>query len=655
MSRRWASVVLALLAYAMVAWTFQTGQSLGMADHLSRVSWLRAAYATAGAISRLEYGVSGYRVLRPVWDAMQRRGFVSDVANQLRDPNTGIADALQLTIDANPAPGSPSLYLGDWGDDKGYANYPTLAFALFGFRIQSFYYLYFLLLAISLTAFLVEFRHQSHYLAIAPMFLAAHHLAVLTLQDSAVTSTLHDARFLPALGCLASMHVMLLLVRRERPTIWSAFGLLVQIATIVLVVESRPSSIWLVYFPVGACLVVVAWSLVRRHQTGAVVREALLRSPIVLLMLLIPRLQATYHSLAYDPMYTSYGIESHVVWHALYMGLGYHPDAPTYGLYYGDAVSYAHGYEELMSRPELAAELGIDANAVVYRPERPQLWVTEQVGWRKYDQLLKARVIRFTTEHPRYVAEALLLYKPRFLAETILWQSGLVNTWPNWVTTGPFILPSSRHILDPFAAPEILIVAAVTVVVVASGAASGWATWIWTALGLFAASLLPIVLVAPVYYELQVVFAIFSWLFYAVLAALLVPTIRLLFDATHGSAVPGRRGRLRLAGTTAAVLVLVTATVLCRPLVAAAISTETATMPAWPLAQVVQDKDGNAWVVTIQHQRYALPDPETYRWYGGTPNRDDLPRLNDRELGELPVMGTAPTLKEFVDRGLVAP
>jgi hypothetical protein len=115
------------------------------------------------------------------------------------------------------------------------------------------------------------------------------------------------------------------------------------------------------------------------------------------------------------------------------------------------------------------------------------------------------------------------------------------------------------------------------------------------------------------------------------------------------------RRRIPLAGSLAAVLVLAVVTVLCPPLVAAATSTETGKMPARPLAQLVRDGDGHVWLVTLERHRLSLPDPETYQWYGGPRNTDELPRVSDDDLSDLPLMRIAPSLKEYVTRAVVAP
>ena len=48
----WPNFIIVLLSVAMLVWTFQTGLDLGMDTSLSRLSWGRAQFSTALAISR---------------------------------------------------------------------------------------------------------------------------------------------------------------------------------------------------------------------------------------------------------------------------------------------------------------------------------------------------------------------------------------------------------------------------------------------------------------------------------------------------------------------------------------------------------------------------------------------------------------------------
>ena len=137
-----------------------------------------------------------------------------------------------------------------------------------------------------------------------------------------------------------------------------------------------------------------------------------------------------------------------MVWHALYMGLSVHPDAATYDLVYTDATSYNAAYWYLMDHPELARELNIDTSRLKFDPKYTQTWITDVVGFRRYEEIGKRNFLSFVSEHPRYLLESMLLYKPKYLVEQILWQAGLLTAWPAWVKIELAHMPPSRHLLD---------------------------------------------------------------------------------------------------------------------------------------------------------------------------------------------------------------
>ena len=207
-----------------------------------------------------------------------------------------------------------------------------------------------------------------------------------------------------------------------------------------------------------------------------------------------------------------------MVWHALYMGLSVHPDAATYDLVYTDATSYNAAYWYLMDHPELARELGIDTSRLKFDPKYTQTWITDVVGFRRYEEIGKRNFLSFVSEHPRYLLESMLVYKPKYLVEQILSQAGLLTAWPSWVKIELAHAPPSRHLLDLFALAPLSVVILSVAVACASGAARR--AWLWPALSglLVLASLLPSIVVAPIYYELPVVFGLVATFVYALLA-----------------------------------------------------------------------------------------------------------------------------------------
>src|SRR5207247_2347964 len=133
----------------------------------------------------------------------------------------------------------PTSCVPDRADEKGYIDYVMLAFSIFGLKVQSLYSFYFLVLGVSLSAFVVQFFRRIEFLALAPIILAAHHATVLVLPDGYVTSVLHDGHFIPAVACLAALHVASRFLLRDEHLLWSLPALVVQLAVILIALNCR--------------------------------------------------------------------------------------------------------------------------------------------------------------------------------------------------------------------------------------------------------------------------------------------------------------------------------------------------------------------------------------------------------------------------------
>jgi hypothetical protein len=505
-----ASSLIVVLSCVMFFWTYRTGVELGMADALSKESAARAHYAIATALSRLGYGAPGYIIYAPVRQLYEIGAGLNVPPPQNPDITRGIQYALsqELILDCVA---KPQTCQDDWGDDKGYSDYMMGAFLVFGFDVQALYKFYFLLLGISLVAFMVHFFRDVGFLVFSPLFLAAHHLAVLLLPDERVTSVIHDAHFVPAAAYLAAIHVAIVLIRRDGSPLRALPFVVVQVALILLAINSRSSSKWLVVFPVAAFVLCLPW----RSGLKSVLRFGLQRSYIAALVLAVPLLLSAYKSAAYDQRYTADGIPSHLFWHALYMGLSVHPDGQhQYGLRYTDGTAYLGAYKYIQKNPKIIQ--GVDKR--VFRiPQSQQTWdnLIKYVGFARYDQVVKAMSLEFVAAHPRYVIESTLFYKPKYLVEQILWHQHIIEDFPFWVWIENAHVPLRRTPLDFLSFPAVMVVALSFAAAWVAGGQQRVTWWLGLSGLLFAFSLAPSILVAPIHYELPIVFVAFGMMVYA--------------------------------------------------------------------------------------------------------------------------------------------
>jgi len=138
--------------------------------------------AVGAAITQMEHGGYGYTtagVMETVLTSARLTGdpkILTDLGvkfpENLHRPeliNAAIDKAVHFKWPFNPN----EALRGSGGDDLGLVDYTRLSFRLFGYRIQSLYVLYFVILAISVSSFLWAFRAQSGFLLLAATACAA--------------------------------------------------------------------------------------------------------------------------------------------------------------------------------------------------------------------------------------------------------------------------------------------------------------------------------------------------------------------------------------------------------------------------------------------------------------------------------------------------
>jgi len=505
------SFLLIFTAFALIGAAFFNARALGMADKLPQHSFTRAQMSIGISLSKLTYGAEGYLLYTPVIKSLVENGFSGDQILKPGQINTAIHAARSLQLGGGPVASEK-----DWGDDKGYSDFTTLAFRLFGFQIEALFSLYFVMLGVAVTLFALRFYDDRWALSILVTFLVAHLLVIQILPNSGVTSVVHDSRFLPAVSSISMFHWLLAIARSNRRAMLEVPLLIAQAAIIVFVLNCRSSSIWQVW-AVAFTLVMVGFLSLRRgdmkRMWSFVLWLGILVSGVTSLNL--------YKGLTYDARYRSEnGTRAHVVWHNVYMGLGFHPDAIwKYDLLPDDSTVYRHALNYLEQNPEVVKSLGFEGTKL-YEP------VFVPMGWGGYDKAVKTMFFTFARNDPKYVAEAFLLYKPMLLLEEFAWQVGLKREFPDWVKINPVHGPAG-DLRIKFLSLPLLFSMFLTFWACRGGhgRSGGSANVLCFGLGV-TFSLIPSIAVGPFYYELPVVFIIFSMVLIILISALIDSGLR---------------------------------------------------------------------------------------------------------------------------------
>ena len=136
-------------------------------------------------------------------------------------------------------------------DDVGIVDFIKIAFAAFGFKVQSLYYLFFATLLLSTTAFVLQYWKN----VLAQILLLCNLFAFyIELQSPIFTRdmpTFWGMRHGSTLAILPMWHLVLLLVYRTRLSLAALMLAAIQVAILVLAIKMRGSALWTVIFLVG--------------------------------------------------------------------------------------------------------------------------------------------------------------------------------------------------------------------------------------------------------------------------------------------------------------------------------------------------------------------------------------------------------------------
>jgi hypothetical protein len=514
-------VILVRLLVCLIglALLWQRGISLGFHERLPPSSFSRPLMNMAIAISHMRYGAPAYFIFRPVTDAMVANGLNSTDVTQPGATNRAITSALNLNFVADCQVVGCSFN----EDDKGYSDFIVAAFYLFGFNLSALYHFFFVVFATSFAMFLAQFARCGIGMTILLAYLASVAMAFELLSNSAISSVPSDSRFFPVLSGLSSLHLAILALGRTRLT-WSAVLLaLGQMAIIAFVVFARSAALWqIIFLTTWITLVIAARVLIGSFRA----RESILRACVIFSIVIgFSATQQIVSRLLQSNAASMRSTTQHPFWHPIAMGFAFHPDAfDKYGFGTRDWDIYNVTYAYLSKNPKVAADLGIDLKQVQFEgtDHYPNF---NGVGWDRYDLAVKSLLEEFVSTNPRIVFETVFWYRPLYAFQQVFWQTGLLRTFPQWIVIDPVHLPVGYSRMNPLTLPAAIFLAG-AIFVGCSSLRNRQALEL-SGLGamFFLSSMLPMLLVLPLYQEMGVVtVALGTALILAVVA--LVSTVR---------------------------------------------------------------------------------------------------------------------------------
>lgn len=284
-----------------------------------------------GAIAGLKYGQERYICPKEVYEKLERTPISFGTSP------AAINNLIKEATELKNVNWQEKFFVGET-IGAGYTDYAYLAFLLFGFKIESLLYLYFLILCISIVVFWAALRRDSLGPFLLIIFLLSHYVPIKAFSYLGYNlGSVANYRFLPVLVILPLMHILRTGQLGQRLNGYTFAGVLLQSSIILFILWVRGSAIWAVILLVCGVVVKIFFNLLKSRFSlkntrpeGFTVISDRIRGfrlwPIVLFLSMFlflimgkPLILGTKYDKDSGPGY-------HPVWSAIYVGLALHPE-----------------------------------------------------------------------------------------------------------------------------------------------------------------------------------------------------------------------------------------------------------------------------------------------------------------------------------------
>jgi hypothetical protein len=331
-----APILTPVLTAVIIALVFFGGVRQGMdhaVEYLENDQWT-IAIALSDLVYELNAGYLGYTAvlnkLVEVWNG----GLSSHDPAVLDRYKDGDAINRAIKEAASLGPQEPG-FIADRTlitmvySDIGYVDFTKFAFRIFGYKIESLYYTFFLLLSLSAAAYLIVFWSEPAAKMVLLCALFAFFVELHTMIFNPHMPTFPGTRHGSTLALIPAWHFAFMLIYRRRPTAVTVLATLIQLAVLISAIKTRGSAGWTLVF-VPAVSVVVGYLQWRKDPVNEKTWQRLLRKaaswPILLLFggLLV---YGQYENSKLHPVYfTDDVLPYHGFWHTAYAGMLDTPD-----------------------------------------------------------------------------------------------------------------------------------------------------------------------------------------------------------------------------------------------------------------------------------------------------------------------------------------
>ena len=399
---------LLILVFGLISVLFARGLQLHLAN---KITYRIKLHAIPIAISVLyhhhRHDYTGFRVIELPFQG------TGDTTNLIKD---AISQDLK---------GDNSNYY--WvADDRGFSDYVIASFYLFGPHLASMYYMWFVVLLISVSLFLISFHKKVWALGFLNLLFLGIYTAISTLALSSADAigappmlntlssvALYETRFLDVLALVSIFHMMFLASRIKLFRLRQDGGaLLGQIGVFIFLYHARSSLGWELMAVFLYCILLLCKNLYKcnHHKFTKKFVFSNLNAPSIVIGALCLSLVVfnAYKHIAYHPQYFA-EMGSRTFWHNALMGLGASPALEkSYHLSISD-------FNSAQSVVNFAKESGLCTDDVA--KQEPQVLLNSLgnwgiVDWVNYEHCAKKLFFNIVSNNPVEIIYLYTITKP---------------------------------------------------------------------------------------------------------------------------------------------------------------------------------------------------------------------------------------------------
>jgi hypothetical protein len=404
---RWLQLALLLAVFCL-----DFGHGIVLREHnIAFHPAYRMRQTLAVAISRMHTPpAQGYLAYQSVIDSLNQNGFAlfpedkgphldvqgwRDLFKDTEKVDGSLRDAMNIVADVSLP---PQLIRGN---ELGYADYMYMAFRLFGLRIASLYYFYFLLLGITCMLFVSEYWRSPFSIFLLTTYLGGLFFLQNYVQtEEYQTGTLANSRVFEALSLVPAIHIFMAIWLKLPPRRLTVVTVAMQSALLAFLIGCRTTVMWQIVMIVVAGLgILIAGAWDGRHLPKVWQKAFLSGGWPAALALLVVAVNIALIDFTADSRYRQEP-KAHIIWHEVLRGI-LSTNLKLQDIYLGkqtelgdapDTIVYDAILRDLNARH--------DASSPIAYVENGRIWFDIMLGHNEYEKLARSLTVRIIVAHP---------------------------------------------------------------------------------------------------------------------------------------------------------------------------------------------------------------------------------------------------------------